>query len=172
MRAFSSCGAWASHCSSFSNWGAGAPGAQALVVAAHGLSRCNSQTLDTGSVVVAYVLSGLSQVRSSWTRDQTGVPCITRQILNHWTTREALLHIFFWHLSYSFQFSIAIDLNPVYFWKQFRVSLVFWMKNCKIKTAKIKLLGEFPGGAKSLQMVIAAMKLKDAYSSEGKLRPT
>ena len=43
------------------------------------------------------------------------------------------------------------------------------MKNCKIKTAKIKLLGEFPGGPKSLQMVIAAMKLKDAYSSEGKL---
>jgi len=28
------------------------------------------------------------------------------------------------------------------------------------------------GGAKSLQMVIAAMKLKDAYSLEGKLRPT
>ena len=31
----------------------------------------------------------------------------------------------------------------------------------------------FWGGApKSLQMVIAAMKLKDAYSLEGKLRPT
>ena len=28
------------------------------------------------------------------------------------------------------------------------------------------------GGSKSLQMVIAAMKLKDAYSSEGKLWPT
>ena len=28
------------------------------------------------------------------------------------------------------------------------------------------------GAAKSLQMVIAAMKLKDAYSLEGKLRPT
>ena len=27
-------------------------------------------------------------------------------------------------------------------------------------------------GPKSLQMVIAAMKLKDAYSLEGKLRPT
>ena len=33
------------------------------------------------------------------------------------------------------------------------------MKNYKIKTAKINLLGEFPGGPKSLQMVIAAMKL-------------
>ena len=28
------------------------------------------------------------------------------------------------------------------------------------------------GASKSLQMVIAAMKLKDAYSLEGKLRPT
>ena len=28
------------------------------------------------------------------------------------------------------------------------------------------------GGSKSLQMVIAAMKLKDAYSLEGKLSPT
>ena len=30
----------------------------------------------------------------------------------------------------------------------------------------------FWGAPKSLQMVIAAMKLKDAYSLEGKLRPT
>ena len=30
----------------------------------------------------------------------------------------------------------------------------------------------FLGGPKSLQMVIAAMKLKDAYSLEGKLWPT
>jgi len=27
---------------------------------------------------------------SSWTRDGTGVPCIARWILIHWTTREAL----------------------------------------------------------------------------------
>ena len=25
---------------------------------------------------------------ASWIRDQTRVPCIGRQILNHWTTRE------------------------------------------------------------------------------------
>ena len=30
-------------------------------------------------------------VGSSWTRDRTGVLCIARQILNHWTTREALI---------------------------------------------------------------------------------
>jgi len=28
-------------------------------------------------------------VGSSWIRDQTLVPCIARQILNHWTNREA-----------------------------------------------------------------------------------
>ena len=27
---------------------------------------------------------------SCWTRDQTHVPCVSRQILNHWTTREVL----------------------------------------------------------------------------------
>ena len=27
-------------------------------------------------------------VRSSWTRDQTSVPCVARQTLNHWITRE------------------------------------------------------------------------------------
>ena len=27
-------------------------------------------------------------VGSSWTRDRTCVPCIGRQILNHWTIRE------------------------------------------------------------------------------------
>ena len=27
-------------------------------------------------------------VGSSWIRDQTCVPCIGRQVLNHWTTRE------------------------------------------------------------------------------------
>ena len=34
-------------------------------------------------------LSCSRHVGSSPTRDQTLVPCIARQILNHWTTREA-----------------------------------------------------------------------------------
>ena len=29
---------------------------------------------------------------SSWTRDQTRIPCIGRWILNHWVTREVLQH--------------------------------------------------------------------------------
>ena len=30
----------------------------------------------------------LQHLGSSWTRDQSHVPCIDRQILNQWTTRE------------------------------------------------------------------------------------
>ena len=45
----------------------------------------------TGSVVVVYGLA-LQHVGSSWTRSGTHHPCIGRQSLNHWTTRE--VHIF------------------------------------------------------------------------------
>ena len=34
-------------------------------------------------------LADLQHVGSSWTRDRTRVPCIGRQILNHYATREA-----------------------------------------------------------------------------------
>ena len=37
------------------------------------------------------VLVALGQVVSSWTMNQTHIPCIGRQTLNHWTTREVLL---------------------------------------------------------------------------------
>ena len=40
-------------------------------------------------------LVALWYVESSWTRDGTHVSCIGRWILNHWTTREVLLHVFF-----------------------------------------------------------------------------
>ena len=36
----------------------------------------------------------------------------------------------------------------------------------------VETVSDFLRAPKSLQMVIAAMKLKDAYSLEGKLRPT
>ena len=35
-------------------------------------------------------LVALWHVESSLTRDQTHIPCIGRQILNYWTTREVL----------------------------------------------------------------------------------
>ena len=36
-------------------------------------------------------LASLQHVGSSWTRDTTSNPCITRQILNHWTIRKVLI---------------------------------------------------------------------------------
>ena len=65
-------------------------------------SRCGAQTLgswasvvvaqrlqSTGSVVVAHGLSCPAAYGIQPTRDWTCVPCTDRQILNHWSTREA-----------------------------------------------------------------------------------
>ena len=45
----------------------------------------------SGSVVVPMRLVALRRVGSSRTRDWTRVPCMDKQILNQWTTREAQL---------------------------------------------------------------------------------
>ena len=42
----------------------------------------------------------------------------------------------------------------------------------QIEGETVETVRDFIWAPKSLQMVIAAMKLKDAYSLEGKLRPT
>ena len=79
------CGAWASHCGGFSCCGALPLSVRASVVVAHELSSHGSQAQQlwhTGLVVPWHV-------GSSWTRAQTHVPCISRRILNHCTTREA-----------------------------------------------------------------------------------
>ena len=55
----------------------------------HGLQECGLQWLQHVGLVAPW------QVGSSWTRDRTLVPCIGKQILNHWTTREALYLTFF-----------------------------------------------------------------------------
>ena len=41
-------------------------------------------------------LAALWHVGSPQTKDWTSVPCITRQILNHWTTRETSASRLFW----------------------------------------------------------------------------
>ena len=38
---------------------------------------------------------------SSWPRDQTHVSCIGRQILYHWVTREALVHLKYIHFYFN-----------------------------------------------------------------------
>ena len=46
-------------------------------------------------------LVALHHVVSSQSRDQTCVPCIARQILNHWTTRQVLMYNVAWQLCQS-----------------------------------------------------------------------
>ena len=66
-------------------------------VAEHGLQGLRASVAvapglwQTGLVVVALGLVAPQQVGSSQTRDRTHVPCIGRQILNRWTTREVLV---------------------------------------------------------------------------------
>ena len=66
--ALSSCGTQVSHCG--------------------GLFRCGTQALELGFSSSVPGPAALWHVESSQTRYQTHVPCIGRQILNHWTTRE------------------------------------------------------------------------------------
>ena len=81
QRLLSSCGAWASHCSGFSR------GAWAL---GH---KYWAQYLCPTSLVAS------RHTGPSWTRDQTYVTWIGRQILNHWTTREvpSPFILYLWH---------------------------------------------------------------------------
>ena len=63
--------------------------AVASLVSEHGSRASRLQWLwHVGSVVAAHGLSCPGARRILWTRDQTRVPCIGRQILNHWTTRK------------------------------------------------------------------------------------
>ena len=60
----------------------------AFLVAEHGLQGVQAQEWRTGLVASGHV-------ESSQSRDQTCVACISRQILNHWTTREVQHSTFF-----------------------------------------------------------------------------
>ena len=78
--AFSSCierGCSSLPCADFYRGGFSCCGAQAL-------RRVDFSSCGTRGLVASW------HVESSQTRDGTGVPCIGRQILKHWTTREVL----------------------------------------------------------------------------------
>ena len=78
------CGTWVSHFGGFSCFKAQAVGAEASIVTARGLSICGPRALVS-----------LWHVESSQTRDQTHVPWIGRQILNHWIIMEVWKAIFY-----------------------------------------------------------------------------
>ena len=72
---------WASHCSGFSCCRAQALGPMGSVIT---VSNQGLSSYGTGASCP------LRYVGSSQTRTQTGVPCIGRQILYHWTIRKGL----------------------------------------------------------------------------------
>ena len=63
-----------------------------VLVAASWIFRCGARTLVVAHELCSYgmraqLLCGMWDL-SSLTRDQTHIPCIARQLLNDWTTRE------------------------------------------------------------------------------------
>ena len=75
--------------------GVQALGAQASVVAAHGILGCGSVGPRMWVQKLWYMTTVVLHVGSSWTRNQTHVLCISRKILKHCTTREVLFFFIF-----------------------------------------------------------------------------
>ena len=87
-----SCGAQASRCGGVSYCWAWALGHTGSVVAVWGLNKCGSQALEfrlDSCDTWALLLRGM-WAPPSWSRDQTHVSCIGRQIFHQRATREAL----------------------------------------------------------------------------------
>ena len=64
-------------------------GVQASVLVVHRLCSCSSQALEgPGSTAVVLGLSGSAAREIFQDQGWKPAPCIGRQILNHWTTRE------------------------------------------------------------------------------------
>ena len=62
---------------------------QRLFLLPRRLEGTRTQELRHAGLVVLW------RVRSSWTRDQTGIPCTARQILSPWTTRKVAMVLFY-----------------------------------------------------------------------------
>ena len=60
------------------------------LIAVHGLLIVVASLVGELGLQDGQASAVLLHVESPWSRDRTHVPCIDRQILNHWTTREVL----------------------------------------------------------------------------------
>ena len=60
------------------------------LIAVHGLLIVVASLVGELGLQDGQASAVLLHVESPWSRDRTHVPCIGRQILNHWTTREVL----------------------------------------------------------------------------------
>ena len=82
-----------------------------IVVASH-VAEHGLQSVQASVVVVHGLSFSVWPVGSSRTRDQTRVPCVGRQILNHWITREVLTELSISeHLQYSSSIKVTLTAH-------------------------------------------------------------
>ena len=68
-------------------------------------------------------LVALKHVESSWIRDQTCIPCISRQILNYWTTRKAPCPAFCSHEIWGLCLPSPYLAPDAYYYTQFHLCI-------------------------------------------------
>ena len=85
--------------------------------------------------------------------------CVVGYILIHWNAERIAEQVFSLYLTKKTHELFGLASGPITSWE---------IDGETVETASDFVLG----APKSLQMVIAAIKLKDAYSLEGKLWPT
>ena len=91
---------------------------RALTSHCGGLSYCGAQAVGcSDSVVGAQGLGCPMHVGSSWTRGNTCIPCIGRQILNHWITTEVPKGFWYaritWSLGLVSIFTFFLNSDPI-----------------------------------------------------------
>ena len=115
-RFFSSCGAWASHCSGFSR-------CRAWVLGCVGFRSCSSQVREHRLIVVAHGFSFSLACGIFWTRNWTHVSCIGRWIF----TTEPPGKPYFVHFVFCFLYFVFLAQNSLSSsfstWEDSRLSL-------------------------------------------------
>ena len=79
-------------------------------------------------------------VGSSWTRDQTHVPCIGRWILHHWATREALVNLFKNCVAIQYTFIICLTRLLLSCIEAVANFVPLWKKYASIKSSCLLLV--------------------------------
>ena len=106
---------------------------------------------------------------------QAGIKIARRNISNIWYTadttlmaesKEELKSLLIKVKEESEKFGLKLDIQKT------KIMASSPITSCQIDGETLETVIDFWGAPKSLQMVTAAMKLKDAYSLEGKLWPT
>ena len=97
-------------------WVRGLLSSLASLVAAHGLRARAREIWHAGLAAFWYV-------ESSRIRDWTHVPCTCSQILNHWTTKEVLVHFLYWLFTF---WMLSFDIHYIFLYQICK----YWLSVC------------------------------------------